>query len=410
MKILLLHDYGTPTGGAELQILSLKDNLLARGHQVLLFSSRAIQIEGFPQLADVTCFGTVSKVRVLAQTANVSAYRRLRSLLREFQPDVVHIRMFLTQLSPLILPLFKNIPCLYQTSVYNAICPVGTNVLPDGQQCPHTPGKVCLTSHCLTSKAWAALMVQHQLWQRWRHHVDRIVALSQAMKRDLEMAGLQSIEVIYNGVSLGPQRPPLSDPPTAVYAGRLVPEKGVDVLIKAFAIATSQVPHARLLIAGHGPAEAALRRLAADLGIADQITWLGHLPRATLEQQFAQAWVQVVPSLWAEPFGNVTTEAMARGTAVIANAVGAQPEIIQDQTTGFLVPPGNGDALASKLAQLLSDRVLAEVMGQAGRERAISHFSEDRRTDQFLDLYQRLQQRYRVDSASVAYPEVSSLS
>lgn len=410
MKILLLHDYGTSTGGAELQILSLKENLQARGHEVLLFASRAIQVEGFPQLADVTCFGTVTKARVLAQTANVSAYLRLRSLLQEFQPDIVHIRMFLTQLSPLILPLFKNIPCIYQTSVYNAICPVGTNVLPDGQRCTHAPGRVCLTSQCLTTKAWAALMVQQTLWQQWRHYVDCIVTLSHAMKRDLETAGLEPSDVIYNGVALSPPRPSLSEPPTVVYAGRLVPEKGVDVLVKAFAIAVAQVPHARLLIAGHGAAEASLRQLASQLGIADRISWLGHVPRDILEQQFMPAWVQVVPSLWAEPFGNVTTEAMARSTAVIAHAVGAQPEIIDDQVTGFLVPPGDIGAFARRLTQLLSCRELAERMGQAGRNRARTHFSEDRRTEQFLDLYQRLLQRYRCDSTVVSRLKVSSLS
>ena len=200
MKILLLHDYGTATGGAELQMLSLRQGLMERGHQVCLFTSRALPVAGYAQLADDTCFGTNSTLQVITQTANFSAYWQLRRVLREFRPDVVHIRMFLWQLSPLILPLLRDIPCIYQTAVYKAICPAGTNLLPDGSSCRFSPGQVCLSSGCLTPKTWLVLMVQWQLWQRWRCAIDRVVALSHGMKTELEQAGLPSVEVIHNGV------------------------------------------------------------------------------------------------------------------------------------------------------------------------------------------------------------------
>ena len=406
MKILLLHDYGTATGGAELQMLSLRQGLIERGHQVRLFASCAMPVDGYPQLADDTCFGTNSTLQVLTQTANVSAYWQLRQVLQKFRPDVVHIRLFLWQLSPLILPLLRDIPCIYQTAVYKAICPAGTNLLPDGSSCRFSPGRVCLSSGCLTPKTWLVLMVQWQLWQRWRSAIDRVVALSHGMKIELEQAGLKSVEVIHNGVPVRSQRPSLRDPPTVAYAGRLVLEKGIHVLMRAFAIATQKIPHARLLIAGQGTSETELRTLATQLGIADNITWLGHLPRSDMERQFDHAWVQVVPSLWSEPFGNVTTEAMVRGTAVIVSAMRAQPEIIQPDVTGFLVPPGDSQTMANHLTNLLLNRNLAETMGQAGRTRALTYFSEDTRTERFLALYQRLQGHYSTRSA---YSEVSLL-
>ncbi|MGF1520835.1 MAG: glycosyltransferase family 4 protein [Leptolyngbyaceae cyanobacterium] len=408
MKVLLLHDYGTATGGAELQMLSLRQGLLDRGHQVRLFASSALPVDGYPQLADDTCFGTNSTLQVLTQTANPSAYWQLRKTLREFQPDVVHIRMFLWQLSPLILPLLRQIPCVYQTAVYKAICPAGTNLLPDGQSCSFAPGRVCLSSGCLTLRTWSVLMVQWQLWQRWRSAIDCMVALSHAMKAELEQAGLDSVEVIHNGVPVRPLRPPLQDPPTVAYAGRLVPEKGIHVLLKAFAIAKTQVPQARLMIAGQGKSEPELRRLAAQMGLADSIVWLGHLSRSELENQFNQAWVQVVSSLWAEPFGNVTTEAMMRGTAVIASAVGAQPEIVGASETGYLVPPGDVKALADSLVHLLANKELAATVGTAGRVRALECFSEARRTEQFIALYQRLRANYADISTSLPRRKVLS--
>lgn len=409
MKILLLHDYGTASGGAELQMLSLRQELSDRGHQVRLFASDAMPVADHPQLADDTCFGTTSRLQVLSQTANPSAYWRLRRVLGEFQPDVVHIRMFMWQLSPLILPLLRSRPCIYQTAVYKAICPSGTKVLPDGSPCQVAPGRVCLTGGCLTPQTWAALMVQHRLWQRWRGAIDRVVALSQGMKAQLEQAGLSPVEVIYNGVPVRDLRPLLSDPPTVVFAGRLVPEKGVDVLLKAFAVARSYVPTAQLLIAGQGPDGEALKNLAHHLGLGNSVTWLGHVSRSELEAHFDRAWVQAVPSQWEEPFGNVTTEAMMRGTAVVASAVGAQPEIVHADRTGFLVPPGDVEAWGDRLTQLLQDRELAEAMGRAGRDRALAQFSEASRTDQFLALYRQIQAQYAKNSVLTAQPNLSSL-
>lgn len=396
MKILLLNDYGTATGGAELQMLTLRQDLRDRGHEVYLFSSRATPVNNSQLLSDYSCFGTDTLVQVLSQTANLSAYWNLRRVLREFQPDVVHIRMFMWQLSPLILPLLQDVPCLYQTAVYKAICPAGTKVLPDGSSCQKAAGKACLRSGCLTPKSWAALMVQRQLWQRWQSAFDLVVALSHAMKAKLESEGIKPIEVVYNGVPERPLRPRLKELPVVAFAGRLVREKGVSVLLQAFARAQALVPEARLLIAGQGVEEASLRTFAKELGVAKCVTWLGHLPRPEMEQHFESAWVQVVPSLWAEPFGNVTTEAMMRGTAVIASAVGAQPEIVRNGATGFLLPPGDIPSLTEALLKLLQNRDLAEQMGQAGRQRALTHFSEDQRTERFIEIYQQLRNTYQL--------------
>ncbi|MGF1675233.1 MAG: glycosyltransferase family 4 protein [Rivularia sp. (in: cyanobacteria)] len=390
MKILLLNDVGTATGGAETQMLSLRDNLRSLSHDVRLFSSKAKPVADSPLLCEYSCFGTNSLFQVISQTANVSAYLNLRSVLDEFQPDVVHVRMFMWQLSPLILPLLEQVPCLYQTAVYKAICPLGTKLLPDGSPCKYKAGKACLDHSCLTPQSWTVFMVQRQLWLRWRHVFNTVVALSHAMKTNLEADGITPVKVVHNGVPQRKQRPPLREPATVVFAGRLVSEKGVDVLLKAFAQVKLQVPLAQLIIAGQGVEAVNLTALAEKLGINQSVKWLGHIPREELEQHFDAAWVQVVPSLWAEPFGNVTTEAMMRGTAVIASSTGAQPEIVCDNQTGFLVPPGDVTALADALFKLLSNRQLAEEMGQAGRKRAIEEFSEEKRTQSFLDIYQEI--------------------
>jgi glycosyltransferase involved in cell wall biosynthesis len=399
MKILLVNDYGTATGGAELQMLSLKQGLIDRGHNVRLFSSHCQGVENLESslLADYHCFGSNSRLQVLSQTVNPSSFFALKKVLREFQPDVVHVRMFLWQLSPLILPLLKSFPSLYQTAVYKAICPVGTKILPDKSPCYHKAGKVCLSEGCVTPQSWLFLMVQRQLWLHWRSAFDTVVALSHRMKTRLEAEGVSPVQVVYNGVAFREMRPPLENLPIVAFAGRLSSEKGVDVLMKAFAKIVPISPEAQLLIAGEGKEKGNLRQLAEALKISQNVKFLGYLTRSELENAFNCAWVQVVPSIWDEPFGNVTTEAMMRGTAVIASAVGAQPEIIEEGVTGLLVPPNDEEALSTALLSILKERDLAEKMGQFGRKRAIERFSEDHRTEHFLEIYQQILTKYSYE-------------
>jgi glycosyltransferase involved in cell wall biosynthesis len=392
MRILLIHDIGTATGGAEHQMLALREGLRQRGHTVELFASRVEPVAGADNLADHTCYGTGSQLQVLSQTVNPDAYLTLRRVLRSFRPDVVHVRLFLWQLSPAILPLLQGVPSLYQAAMYKTICPRGTKVLPDGTPCQEPAGRACLRS-CLTPQTWLPLMLQLQLWRRWRGVFRATVVLSTAMERlfaDDPWAPTAPTEIIHNGVPERPPRPPLEGLPRVMFAGRLVPEKGVDVLLSAFAAVAQRLPDAELHVAGTGPEEAALRGLTDRLGIGERVRWLGYLPRDAMEAHFDGAWVQAVPSQWEEPFGNVSTEAHMRGTAVVASRLGGQADIVEDGATGFLLPPRDAAAWAEALRVLLSERTRAEAFGAAGRERALRLFSEARCLDRFEALYNRI--------------------
>ena len=94
MKVLLINDYGTSTGGAELLTISLRDDLRALGHDARLFATTARPNNALSQ-ADYHCLGTLGSWRIALQTANPWAYWKLRQVLREFQPDVVHVNLFL---------------------------------------------------------------------------------------------------------------------------------------------------------------------------------------------------------------------------------------------------------------------------------------------------------------------------
>ena len=389
MKVLLVNDYAITKGGANIDLLALRDWLRQRGYDARLFATYARAGRG-RTLADYECFGTTSRFRTLLQAANPWAFWALRRVLGEFRPDVVHIQMFLGQLSPLILLLLKPWPSLYHAAIYEAICPLATKMLPDRNPCPYPVGMVCYRKRCLPLRAMLPQMVRMKLWQRWHEAFRLMVANSEAVRSRLVDEGIGPVEVIWNGVPIQPQRPPLSPPPTVAFAGGLVQGKGVEVLLKAFAKVVEQVPEARLLLAGEGPQQKQLRELIVELGLSANVSMLGHIPRQELEQHFTSAWVQAVPSIREETFGLVSAEAMIRGTAVVASSSGGLNEIVQNGQTGFLVPPGDINLLAEALIRILKNRDLAEQMGNSGRELALKHFTGEICVKKFITLYQNL--------------------
>jgi glycosyltransferase involved in cell wall biosynthesis len=389
MKVLLVHDYATATGGAEIQLLGLRAELRRRGHDARLLASVAGRQAGDGQ-ADYDCFGTLSSGRTLLQTANIAALRSLERAIATFKPDVVHVTMFLTQLSPLILRALGNTPCIYQVVWHRPICPLGTKVLPDGSECRDRWGGACYRHGCLPMRDWLPLMLQMTMLERWKSSVNLYVANSHAMKAALIEHGFDPVTVLWNGTPEVPARRPLDGPPSVAFVGRLVREKGVDVAIRAFARALETVPDAEFVLVGDGPERAAIERLVSTLQLETRVTMLGHLPHVEAEAAVSRCWLQVAPSRWVEPFGLVAIEAQMRGTAIVAHAAGGFLETVDDGRTGVLVSMGDDDGWVRALVGLLGDRDRAEAMGRAGRVRALELFSEPRIADQLIDIYRRV--------------------
>lgn len=389
MNILIVQDYGTPNAGAELGALALRRGLRARGHDARLFTSAARPLP-LEIASDYVCHGTFSPARRLLQVANPSAAYRLHATLASFRPDVVHVRNFLTQLSPLVLRAVRDFPTVVQMVNYDYVCPLGTKLLPDGSPCRFVPGRACHQNGCLPLAGLARTHIQTRLRRRWHGAVDHVIVMSHWMRDRLEREGIRVDDVVYEGVPRVPPRAPLQGPPTVGYAGRLVVKKGVDVLLAAMAAVVRELPEARLVVAGDGPERSSLERRVAQLGLSKHVSMLGHLEREGLEDALAQAWVQVVPSLWEEPFGMVAAEAMMRGTAVVASDTGGLGELVEDGRTGAKVPAGDEGALAAALLGLLTNVRRAETLGGQAREVALTRFDEDAYVERIAAIHSRL--------------------
>lgn len=153
--------------------------------------------------------------------------------------------------------------------------------------------------------------------------------------------------------------------PTILTVCHLYPRKSVDVLLRALPRVRATIPHARLRIVGIGPEFDRLVDLRDRLGLSSDVDFLRHIPFEELVREYRDAALFCLPSRQ-EGFGIVLLEAMAAGRAVVANHVAAIPEVVPDGVAGTLVTPGDLDALASALIDLLAHPERADALGIAG--------------------------------------------
>lgn len=175
-------------------------------------------------------------------------------------------------------------------------------------------------------------------------------------------------------------------------AGRLVPEKGFDLLLRAAAMLDGPW---RLEIAGTGPEHDALRRLAEGLGISGRVHFRERVPSAAMPAFLRELDALVLPSRtrpnWMEQFGRILVEAMASGVAVIGADSGEIPNVIGD--AGLIVPEDDREALAAALARLRQDSALRRALAARGRERVLARYTQAQIAAQTVAVYRALARR-----------------
>jgi glycosyltransferase involved in cell wall biosynthesis len=162
--------------------------------------------------------------------------------------------------------------------------------------------------------------------------------------------------------------------PRVVCAGRLVPDKGFDLLLAAFAEVAEEFPDVQLDVAGDGPERSSLHRLATSLGIADRVRFRGWVRANSMPGFYGRALISVLPSPMNEGLPTVLLEAALAGCALIGTDVGGIRDIVHPDRTGILVPPNDPDALADALRTLLRDPEKAQRLGAEAQAEARAHF------------------------------------
>lgn len=225
-----------------------------------------------------------------------------------------------------------------------------------------------------------------------RNQIFKTAAISQAVADDLVARRLvdpSRVVVIHNGVdpnvfSCGERRVLEGKDVVIGTAGRLVDLKGQEFLLRAAGLLTPQHPELRVAVAGKGPAQGRLERLARELGISDRVVFAGET--ADMPSFLRGLDLFVLPSIQ-EGFGLSLVEAMSCGLPVVGARVGGVPEIVVHGESGLVVEPADPGALAAALEQYLADPALARRMGAAARQRVIERFTIERMVRDYERLY-----------------------
>ena len=224
---------------------------------------------------------------------------------------------------------------------------------------------------------------------------DWVVAVSHSLMndaRETEPAILNRSCTIHNALpapEIAPTALPF-DPPTLLCIGRVVPEKGFDLALRAMSRLRRNWPKARLVIAGDGYEKKRLDALTMSLELGDCVEMTGWIDPSTIPNVINRATIVLMPGRWKEPFGLVALQAAQMGRPVIATGVGGVPEVVVDRSTGLIVPPESDAALADAIDALLADPARTVDMGLKARHRAEREFSFDRFLDRYETLYRDL--------------------
>jgi glycosyltransferase involved in cell wall biosynthesis len=354
VNILLVNwqDLENPqAGGAELHLFELFSRLAARGHRVHRVCG------GWPGAAPAATVRGITVERHGGRHSFAALGRAAarRALAREswdvVVEDINKLPLYLATITT--LPFCAIIPHLFGTTAFQeAPWPMAAAVALAEQPIPRA-------------------------YRRAGFH-----AISESTRDDLVARGIpaERIRVIHPGIDAESYTPASgldrTDPPTFLYVGRLKRYKGVEVAIRALALARRDRPELSLDIAGTGDDAPRLRVLAGTLGQADAVRFLGYVSEERKRDLFRRAWANLFPSP-KEGWGLTVMEAAACGTPSLASDSPGLRDSVRSGQTGFLVPHGDAPALAGRMLELAADPALVARLGAAARQLALAWSWDD---------------------------------
>ena len=351
MRILLVNwnDRQNPhAGGAEIHLHEIFGRLAHDGHHIDLITS------GWPGAAPEVDLDGMQVHRVggrhtFALLARGAVRRALRRTGRQeydvVVEDINKLPLFLPSLTA--LPFCAVVPHLFGTTAFAE------------------------ASWPMAAAVWTAERGIPRAYRRAAFHV-----ISNSTRADLVARGIPAdrIEVIYPGIDANWYRPDShvarAAHPTFLYVGRLKRYKGVDIALRALALARAQGAGAELEIAGTGDDRQRLEALTQRLGLEPSVRFLGYVSEEEKRRRLRTAWAVVFPSP-KEGWGISNVEAAACGTPALASNSPGLVETVRHGETGFLVPHGDARALAERMVALARDKDLVERLGAAARAFAV---------------------------------------
>lgn len=379
MKIALVHNFYRHFGGEDAYVGDLDRLLSEHGQPVCCF---------FRNSRDLTGAGGRLKA-LLSGFGNPFAVRRFREFLERERPDVVHLHNLFPLISPAILPVCRKmrIPVVMTVHNYRLFCPSGL-LYTHGEICEqcaaagewHCVARNCMGNH-LQSLAYAGRNALARQLGWYRRNVTTFLALTEFQRRKLLANGFpeERVAVLPNMVPLPPDGPKYEGDYVA-YAGRLSPEKGIELILAAAA----RLPEIPFKLAGGGEGAARYRQQSPP-----NVEWVGELTRVRVADFLRQSRLAVMASTWYEGMPLTVLESLSLGKPAVVPRLAGFPEIIADGETGWCFEPGNADDLATRIALLWSDPKVYKTCSVNAERAYFQRYAPECHYRQLLTVYRR---------------------
>jgi len=410
MNVLLVNKFYFPHGGSETYFLQVEELLKKKGHSVSIFSTRdprnkqCAESRFFVEKIDYNRrdIPLGQKVRFGARLLySFDAARKIDALLQEVKPDVAHLHNICHQISPSILPVLKRhgVPIVQTLHDFKLVCPSYRMLSPEGicERCYGNRYYNVIRQRCVKgSVAFSVLLCLEAYFHRAIRIYDRVdlfIASSQFYKDKLVSFGVDArrIRVLPNFVQPD-ERPSYPSGDYALFCGRLGSEKGVLTLVKA----AERAPDIRLIIAGSGSEEDAIRQYLTAKKMRN-VELVGFVSGEVKRDLIRRAAFFVVPSEWYENCSLSIHEAIAYGKPVVGARIGGIPEQVKAGYNGLLFEPGNAADLRDKMQYLISHPDETHRMGKNAAKMATGVYSPEVHYQELMRIY--------CDAASRQKPE-----
>jgi glycosyltransferase involved in cell wall biosynthesis len=399
----MINDHVHFGGGGDAVFRLERQAYVEAGHEVFTFSQAAEVPHDLPD-GDVVCQEGKGWLRAKAGkfVGAPHVYQRLKRLLRRIQPDLIRVHL-VSKYPAAIYPALVGYPVIQTLHGPNLFCATSWgNLRRAGGDCELGVGGKCWRRGCV-SLARAILYVL--LDARVRPWVKRTVDLyhcpSRFIQKKAESLGYGPTLHIPLGIDpwfAGAQQASHDGPPTILYVGAMIEEKGLLFLPEALHLITQRVPEAKLLLCGRGPLEDKVKLEFARRGLNTNVEFKGFVNHSTIVDLYRRAHVFVCPSIYAEQFGLVGPEALACGVPCVGSQVGGIPEWLRDGEWGYLVPPRDPAALAERTTSLLLDRDTRLLFGAKGREFVLKTYDPNAYQKKWLELARDMRRQLAVQS------------
>lgn len=392
MRILMVNKFLYPNGGSETYMFKLGDKLAECGHQVEYFGmeheGRCVSnnVGAYTQDMDFHNSGALKKLQLSLKTIySKEARQKIRLVLDDFKPNVIHLNNFNYQLTPsIILEIRKwekqtgnKVSIVYTAHDFQLVCP-SHNFFNNGHICENCVGgkfSNCIKNRCVHGSMLKSVIgaAEAYYWNcnKVYEQLDTIICCSKLMKSKLDTNPIlrEKTIALHNFIEAVEVKD-VEKENYVLYFGRLSEDKGVRTILNC--------SNTEFVVAGTGPLEDDVKKKA-------NINYVGFKSGEELAMLISKAKVTVCPSIVHDNCPFSVMESIMYGTPVVASRIGGIPELVQEGRTGLLVEAGNSDALESAIKNIMENDDKAKAMSKACLEYKFD--TVDEYCDKLINIY-----------------------